>query len=203
MNHKGKKQAKSEAAKSTLEILIPNWNVKEMTQNNADKKKDLGTNDLSFFDEIKVEDPRVSELCTKAGQHSPYQILVECLRRNTGMSDTNIETSVALVKPQKNEFTMKVGPNVATVTCRNKREGKQFAAQAILQILHPNIQNWGSLLRLYGRGSCKTQKEKKEEEQKITELQNTACANKPNYAILNKLREEMLKLKENNDEVSY
>ena len=193
-----KKQAKSEAAKVTLEILIPD--MKEMSQSGgSNKKPDLETNDLSFFDDIKVNDPRVSELCAKAGQHSPYQILVECLRRNNGMGDTDIETNVRLVKHQKNEFTMKVGKHVKTVICRNKREGKQHAAQAILQELHPQIQNWGSLLRLYGRGSCKTPKEKKEEEQKITELQNTACANKPNYAILNKLREEMLKLREESD----
>ena len=198
-----KKQAKSEAAKVTLEILIPDMKEKEMSQSGGGSKKpDVETNDLSFFDDIKVNDPRVSELCAKAGQHSPYQILVECLRRNNGMGDTDIETNVRLVKHQKNEFTMKVGKHVKTVICRNKREGKQHAAQAILQELHPQIQNWGSLLRLYGRGSCKTPKEKKEEEQKITELQNTACANKPNYAILNKLREEMLKLKEEND-VSY
>lgn len=112
------------------------------------------------------------------------------------MGDTDISTSVRLVKHQKNEFTMKVGEHVATVICRNKREGKQRAAQAILQLLHPQINNWGSLLRLYGRGSCKTPKEKKEEEQRITELQNTASTNRPNYAILNKLREEMLKLRE-------
>jgi PREDICTED: similar to double-stranded binding protein, putative len=42
-----------------------------------------------------------------------------------------------------------------------------------------------------------------EEEQKITELQNTACANRPNYAILKKLKEEMLKLsKENENKVN-
>ena len=121
-----KKQAKSEAAKATLEILIPD--MKEMTQNTSagSKKPDLGTNDLSFFDDIKVEDPRVSELCVKAGQHSPYQILVECLRRNCGMGDTDITTNVRLVKHQKNEFTMKVGSNTATVICRNKREGELF-----------------------------------------------------------------------------
>ena len=200
-----KKQAKSEAAKATLEILIPD--MKEMTQN-TNKKQDLSANDLSFFDDIKIEDPRVSELCAKAGQHSPYQILVECLKRNNGVYNTNITTNVRLVKHQKNEFTMKVNElpkkdgeigktHTATVICRNKREGKQQAAQAILQLMYPTIQNWGSLLRLFGRGSYKTPKEKKEEEQKITELQNTACANRPNYAILNKLREEMLKLKEN------
>lgn len=78
------------------------------------------------------------------------------------MGDTDIECSVKLVKHQKNEFTMKVGKkHSATVICRNKREGKQRAAQAILQLLHPQIMTWGSLLRLYGRGSCKTPKEKK------------------------------------------
>ncbi|CAG2183704.1 unnamed protein product [Oppiella nova] len=97
---------------------------------------------------------------------------------------------------------MKVGKHTASVNCRNKREGKQRAAQAILKLLHPQITSWGSLLRLYGRGSCKTPKEKKEEEQKITELQNTACANRPNYAILNKLKEEMLKLRATNNENS-
>jgi len=118
------------------------------------------------------------------------------------MGDTDIETDVRLVKHQKNEFIMKVGKHTASVNCRNKREGKQRAAQAILKLLHPQITSWGSLLRLYGRGSCKTPKEKKEEEQKITELQNTACANRPNYAILNKLKEEMLKLRATNNENS-
>ena len=78
----------------------------------------------------------------------------------------------------------------------NKTIGKQVAAQRILQLIHPNIKTFGSLLRLYGRGSCLTPKEKKEEERKITELQSAACPNKPNYAILNKLKEEMRKLHE-------
>ena len=36
------------------------------------------------------------------------------------------------------------------VICKNKREGKQLAAQSILQKLHPYVTCWGSLLRLYG-----------------------------------------------------
>jgi microprocessor complex subunit DGCR8 len=36
---------------------------------------------FQFFDEIKIEDPRISELGNKAGQPSPYQILRECLSR--------------------------------------------------------------------------------------------------------------------------
>jgi len=62
--------------------------------------------------------------------------------------------------------------------------------------LHPHISSWGSLLRLYGSHSLKTVKEKKQEEQQITLLQSKAAVNAPNYAILNKLRQEMLKLRQ-------
>jgi len=44
----------------------------------------------------------------------------------------------------------------------------------------------------------KTLREKKQEEQEITTLQSRASANSPNWAILNKLKEAMLKLKERN-----
>ncbi|KAL3231867.1 hypothetical protein MRX96_048435 [Rhipicephalus microplus] len=83
---------------------------------------------------------------------------------------------------------MSVGKHSASVICRNKKDGKQRASQAILQALHPHITSWGSLLRLYGKGSCKTLKEKKEEEQRITGLQSKASANRPNLSILNKLK---------------
>ena len=38
------------------------------------------------------------------------------------------------LKHQKSEFIMKVGKHEACVVCKNKREGKQQAAQAILQV---------------------------------------------------------------------
>lgn len=129
-----------------------------------------------------------------------YEIVMELIKRflfrHYGSGDTGIETSVQLLKHQKNAFKMKVGSHEAVVICKNKRDGKQRAAQSILQKLHPDLQSWGAVLKLYGRGSCKTPKEKKEEAQQITELQNTACSNQPNQAILDKLREQMLKLKD-------
>lgn len=72
-----------------------------------------------------------------------------------------------------------------------------FMSDAIfLQAMHPHINNWGSLLRLYGSRSVKTPREKKIEEQEITTLQNRAAANQPNWAILEKLKDAMLKLEE-------
>lgn len=193
-----KKIAKSEAARKTLEILIPSFNTDKNTeagQGDSPAESSL-SKELQFFDEISIRDSRVAELCSTAGQFSPYQVLVECLKRNHGLGDTDIKFSVVPQKGNKpkNLFTMTAGKHSVTGHCKNKIDGKQIASQEILAKLHPQISSWGSLLRLYGRGSCKTPKEKKEEEQKITELQLNACANKPNYAILEKLRSEMEKL---------
>lgn len=50
------------------------------------------------------------------------------------MGDTNCEMTMKTLKHQKSEFTMRVGKHSAQVICKNKREGKQFAAQSILQV---------------------------------------------------------------------
>lgn len=190
---KSKKEAKEEAARLTIEILIPG--IKDITEALPGDKKQLeSSQDLKFFDQIDIEDSRITDLCSRAGLQSPYQILVECFKRNTGNCNSEIGHSVQLVKHLKNIYTMTAGEYEAKVECKNKREGKQKAAQKLLQMMHPQVTSWGGLLLMYGRGSCKTPKEKKEEEQRITELQSAASPNTPNYAILSKLKEEMLKL---------
>lgn len=162
-----------------------------------------------------MEDPRVAEFCAKTTEPSPHAILLTCLQRNFGLGDMDITYHGNTLKHQKNEFTMTVGKHTATVICKNKRDGKQRASQAILQVpsgvvsrsvftlifltfqaLHPHITSWGSLLRLYGSRSVKSFKEKKQEEQEITLLQSKAAVNLPNFAILEKLKLEMTKLRE-------
>ncbi|KAL0267695.1 UNVERIFIED_CONTAM: hypothetical protein PYX00_009889 [Menopon gallinae] len=192
-----KKQAKHDAAKATLEILIPEMKDKIEQDEKASGRAGnrTGQTDLSFFDGIKIEDPRVTELCVKTTEPLPHAILLTCLQRNFGLSEMNIKYETTPLKHSKNEFTMTVGNHTAKVICQNKRDGKQKAAQAILKALHPHIPSWGSLLRLYGNTSVKTMKEKKIEEQEITLLQNRGTSHSPNYAILNKLKEEMKKFK--------
>lgn len=50
-------------------------------------------------------------------------------------------------------------PILSLFTGKNKRVGKQLASQKILQLLHPHVKNWGSLLRMYGRESSKMVKQ--------------------------------------------
>lgn len=190
-----KKQAKCDAARETLEILIPQMKDKIVADNtNVYRAPRPEGQDMSVFDEIKIEDPRVAEFCAKTTEPSPHTILLTCLQRNFGMTEVQIDYKINNVKHKKNEFTMVVGKHTATVVCKNKRDGKQRASQAILQLLHPHMTNWGSLLRLYGNRSVKTFREKKQEQQEITVLQSKAAINQPNYAILDKLKSEMTKL---------
>lgn len=215
-----KKQAKSEAARETLEVLIPEMRDKisvpgadkpakdesnAAAANDADATGDNATTegagssynkDVSVFDEIRIEDPRVTEFCSKTTEPLPHAILLTCLQRNYGLGEVQISYQVNTTKHKRNEFTMTVGKHSVTVACKNKRDGKHRAAQAILQTLHPHVRTWGSLLRLYGNHSVKSFKEKKQEEQQITVLQSKAAINQPNYAILDKLRLEMTKLME-------
>jgi microprocessor complex subunit DGCR8 len=194
-----KKQAKSEAARETLEVLIPEMREKITgldKSNQSSSVSNKAAQDLAVFDSIRIEDPRVPEFCQKTTEPSPHTILITCLQRNYGLGNIEVKYEVNTAKHKKNEYTMTVGQHVAKVYCKNKRDGKQRASQTILQLLHPHITNWGSLLRLYGNRSVKSFKEKKQEEQEITVLQTHAAVNQPNYAILDKLKIEMLKLKD-------
>lgn len=89
---------------------------------------------FQFFDEIRVEDPRVAEFCAKTTEPSPHDILLTCLQRNFGLGDLKISYQGNTLKHQGNEFTMTVGKHTTTVVCKNKRDGKQRASQAILQV---------------------------------------------------------------------
>lgn len=188
-----KKLAKNKAARATLEILIPDF-VKQTSE-----EKPVEGDELEYFNHISIEDSRVYELTNKAGLLSPYQILHECLKRNHGMGDTSIKFEVIPGKNQKSEYVMTCGKHTVRGWCKNKRVGKQLASQKILQMLHPHVKNWGSLLRMYGRESNKMVK-KENSDKSVIELQQYAKKNKPNLHILNKLREEMMKLAREREE---
>ncbi|CAK1541387.1 unnamed protein product [Leptosia nina] len=189
-----KRQAKAAAARASIQILIPEMN-EELAAPNSNEP------DFSFFDYVGIEDPRIAEFCAATCEPSPHAILRTCLLRNFGANDRHINVTVKKIEYQKIQLTMKVGKHSASVVCQNKKAAKQRASQAILQSLHPHIRSWGSLLRLYGSRSIKSCKEKKLEEQQITLLQDQARRNEPNRAVLDKLKHEMLKLRERDEAV--
>lgn len=190
-----KKQAKMTAAKETLEILIPQ--LKGQTENMSKPTNFIRKN---IFDDVKITDPKVPELLTKTCEPTPYSTLLTCLRRNYGFCGVKLNYKLNEEHTALNRYTIKFGTHKVTVNCRNKRSGKQKAAQAMLQILHPDLSTWGSIIRLYGSKSANKTREVKRIDREITRLQRRAKVNSPNYAVLNKLFEELKKLSVQNEQ---
>ena len=89
-----KKLAKNSAAKSTLHLLIPELKEKlqfgegddrdaseEAARAAEERERVSSSNGLRFFDDIRVDDPRVADLCNKVSEPSPYAVLVTCLQK--------------------------------------------------------------------------------------------------------------------------
>ncbi|KFD55968.1 hypothetical protein M514_03092 [Trichuris suis] len=197
-----KKNAKMEAAKQALKVLIPGieFDVDGIAGGGVNDKQD---DVVELFDLIPITDSRVPELSIRTGQPTPFVILQECLKRNTGLGQVNIESKVERVKHQQHAFSMRVGKHEVRVLCVNKREGKQKASQAMLERLHPQITTWGALIRLYGYGAQRRLQETRREKNEIIKLQtvNKHVSDKehvevrgPNKALLEKLKIEMRKL---------
>nr|CAB3237518.1 microprocessor complex subunit DGCR8 [Phallusia mammillata] len=157
-----KKSAKNKAALATMEILVPGF--KEQVDNLS------GETSVEYFNDVSVTDPRVYDLCVHAGNYLPYQLLTECLKRNQGIADTSVHFDVQIGKGKNIEYKMECGKHVVNGTAKNKKIGKQMAAQQILQLLHPKVSSWGELIRMYGTSVAEKRAKKKNIEQEIFEL---------------------------------
>ena len=155
-----------------------------------------------IFDMIGLTDTRIPELCARAGQPSPYLILQEYLKRYSAFGDTGINITSRQLRHQRHEFKLSVGEHSVKVVSGNKRDGKQMAAQAMLKRLHPKVDNWGSILRMYGYEAQQRFREARKNKDSVVKLQGIQEDEEkvgkfqPNAAILDKLRTEMLKLSE-------
>ena len=68
-----------------------------------------------------------------------------------------------------------------------------FSCTKIIKKLHPHLQTYGSLIRLYEKNADTYKRVRVDDE--LADIVRGAKKNEPNHALLAKLREEMLKLK--------
>uniref|UniRef100_A0A915LUJ6 Microprocessor complex subunit DGCR8 n=1 Tax=Meloidogyne javanica TaxID=6303 RepID=A0A915LUJ6_MELJA len=130
-------------------------------------------NDLHIFDMIGVTDTRIPELCARAGQPSPYLVLQEYLKRHSAFGDTAINLTSRLLRHQRHEFKLSIGEELSVkVISGNKREGKQIAAQEMLKKLHPEIETWGAILKLYGHEAQQKFRDARKNKDSVVKLQS-------------------------------
>lgn len=193
-----KKEAKLEAAKATLLVLLPKMKKSIMKVCEKQKKinavqnesEDEEQNIAAVFDDIEITDPRVTKLSKKTTEPTPYELLMKCIQRKCDSQNVKIDHKV-----ESNECTMTLGEHTVTVQCTNKRDGKQQAAQALLQALHPYIDNWGSLLRLYCNRTTDHYQFGPRNVNDDADIEETRH-HSPNINLLNTLRDRMLRLQD-------
>jgi hypothetical protein len=126
-----------------------------------------------MFDLLEITDSRIPELCNRLAQPQPYIILTELIRRNSTMSNaTALVFNTGRLRHQCYEFTLSVGKEMVSVRGGNKHDGKQRAAQEMLQKLYPKCKNWRDVLRLYNADSLNMQKEAQRYKRKLTSQGN-------------------------------
>nr|AGW15599.1 pasha/DGCR8 [Nematostella vectensis] len=157
-----KRLAKQHAAETALEVLIP-----EVF--NKISNHEITSEEHQIFDKLKIDDSKVFEVTTKSGSLSPYHILQECLKRKQGVYQSTIDFKMK-PEPDQRQHTYEItcAGHTATGFCKNKKIGRQLAAQAILKKLHPHIKTWGALLRIYSERPSSVVKKSPPEDQLLT-----------------------------------
>lgn len=183
-----KKVAKQTAAEATLEVLLPGVFKKV-------RDYQISEAELEFFDKVDIVDPRLPEFCSKTTLPNPAQILEECLKRNQGICSSPIQFTTVCGQDRNLSFKITCGKHEATGPCKNKRLGKQLASQQILKKLHPHLQKWGALIRIYcDRPTGSIKKYKKDDKEYISEREVRSGSAQQNHSLLERLKEEMRRL---------
>ncbi|KAK4470746.1 hypothetical protein MN116_006271 [Schistosoma mekongi] len=147
-----KKCARLEAARKALEVLIPDFQKIVCTSTHQTGPVVASDRDMQLFDSISVTDPRLYELSVRMALPTPYNLLVECLSRNC-VPESDLRSNMISQGRSKHFFTLQLREHSVKVRCKNKREGRHLSAQHLLARLHPEVNTWSGLLRMYGPGS--------------------------------------------------
>ncbi|CAH8521515.1 unnamed protein product [Schistosoma turkestanicum] len=147
-----KKCARLEAARKALEVLIPDF--QKIVCNNSHQTGPVvaSDRDMQLFDSVSVTDPRLYELSVRMALPTPYNLLVECLSRSC-VPESDLKSNMISQGRSKHFFTLQLREHTVKVRCKNKREGRHLSAQHLLARLHPEVNTWSGLLRMYGPGS--------------------------------------------------
>ncbi|CAD6189779.1 unnamed protein product [Caenorhabditis auriculariae] len=198
-----KKNARLAAAKDALKNLVPSVNINDDFMVEVNDKKDNGdTNGTNYeeqtmelFDTIKIDDNRVTDLCTKTGHPKPLALLKEAIAKSIKWNGLCLDRQNEQVGPQKTRVTLKLDKLEAQAEAVGGKAASQQAAQIMLQLMHPEFEHYGTLLRLYASVEEKSERKlARKQHDQVVRLQNKGSMLLPNMAVLGKLKEEMLKV---------
>ncbi|KAK6727028.1 hypothetical protein RB195_004996 [Necator americanus] len=172
-----KRVAKMVAAKQALAVLIPeirfNDDYMATIQPPNATEKNYDDQAIALFDELPIEDPRISDLAVRTCLPKPMILLKTALLRSIKLCREVPSTKVELLGPMRTKVTMTVGDLTAEVVACGSKVGQQRAAQNLLKQIHPQVSTYGGLLRIYANPDEKEeQRETRKLQAELVQLQN-------------------------------
>ncbi|KAM7540483.1 hypothetical protein Aperf_G00000043313 [Anoplocephala perfoliata] len=196
-----KKIARSEAARLALIEMLPEYKAYwKQTQADSPAMDStvtcLSEADLNIFQGLPVRDRKIFDIvCDRQlNWAAPYAIFGEYVKRHC-IPDSDIYSNMTVQSKNNHLFEIRFREHHVQVQCKNKRTGRNLAAQEILARLHPQVKTWVDLLKLYGPN---TKRDKNFESGLIFEAQ----ARQPNSIksnLIRVLREKMLEMAPQNE----
>lgn len=172
--------------------------VLEKTATPGERREPSKTDDQDVFGNMAIDDFRVADVAFEAGSISPSQALLRALccfdRKNVALTKSRMTMTSRRVSKWENEYKMSAGPFSTTVIHKDQLKAKYLCAQKILKLMHPDLQSYVEILKLYGVECAARVRQNGERQRSIRATALPAVDKEPNWAMLEMLKTEMLKL---------
>ncbi|KAL5965025.1 Gamma-tubulin complex component 3 [Taenia solium] len=192
-----KKLARSEAARLALFEILPEYKAffEEKKQSGSLTVESSGSilseADLDLFREVSVTDRQVYDIVTTRQLNcaAPYTIFGEYVKRHC-IPEGDVHSNMSIHGKNNHIYEISVGEHRVQVHCKNKRAGRNYAAQEMLAKLHPQVRTWAELLELYGPN---TKPDRRSDNEAILDAQ-TRHSNSVKTGVIRILKAKMLEL---------
>uniref|UniRef100_A0A0N5A2S3 WW domain-containing protein n=1 Tax=Parastrongyloides trichosuri TaxID=131310 RepID=A0A0N5A2S3_PARTI len=196
---RSKREAKLNAGVNCVKLFLEDLTFDESGVCKTIGGKSVREDDIiQFFKSVDIDNEKLADLCEKSGQLTPNAILQIALKNHPNSGTFKLETECQSTAHGKHTFYLSFGNLCIDYECKNKKEGKQVAAQKLLKALHPECSTWGDIIEIYGTKSQSTREAKLSAQKNVIKMaseymeENKARMKhsyEPNYKVLNALKE--------------
>ncbi|CAJ0926028.1 unnamed protein product, partial [Mesorhabditis belari] len=198
-----KKEAKRLAAQEAVKLFYFNAPIRfnsdgvAILENEEKKHEMIEQAAENLFDDIALDDPKVSLLAPQAAIPTPLELLKLILQKTSKYANLKLEWKDGKrFGKSKFQVCLKLDTFEVKQEAEKRQSAEQLCAQHALKYLHRDteITSYGALLKIYAQ-DLKQQYEGIKEQKEVTKLQTTQKSS-GNTAVLSKLCEELKKLEE-------
>uniref|UniRef100_A0A0K0FYB1 Microprocessor complex subunit DGCR8 (inferred by orthology to a human protein) n=1 Tax=Strongyloides venezuelensis TaxID=75913 RepID=A0A0K0FYB1_STRVS len=196
---KSKREAKLAAGVNSVKLFLEDLTFDDNGICKAIGGKSVEESDIiQFFKSIDLEHAKLADLCEKSGQLTPNAVLQIAIRNHPNAGTFKLQSDCQTTSHGRHIFSLSFGNLAVDYECKNKKEGKQIAAQKFIKLLHPECTTWGEIIEIYGTKSQSTKEAKLSAQKNVIKMASEFMEEskakmkhsyEPNLRVLNALKE--------------